>query len=99
MVNHSEDDGGKFSMTGSVDYAVIPSGVGEETDARLGCGDGELGVFRAVTTRDAVALERDGEPYFDCKAVLETQPSGDALYEVQFEDGLWMLARLTDLDF
>lgn len=55
-----------------------------------------LGYFHAVGTRDAVAQARDGWPYF----VLNRRglaPDGQALYEVQFGDGEWMLAVASDL--
>jgi len=58
-----------------------------------------LGTFHAVVTRDGEALSRDGSPYFDVNQVHESNPRpGDGvLYEVQFADGLWMLARDADL--
>ena len=55
-----------------------------------------LGHFHSVTTRDAVAQARDGWPYF----VLIRRglaPDGQALYEIQFGDGEWMLAVASDL--
>jgi hypothetical protein len=54
-----------------------------------------LGVFRAVTTRDHVALQRDGVPYYDIDYIRE-QPDGP-LYEIRFADGDWMLASIHDL--
>ncbi|MCL8251352.1 hypothetical protein AERO_08145 [Aeromicrobium fastidiosum] len=68
-----------------------------------------LGVFRSVSTRGGEAQRRDGEPYFDMNRMGE-RPStdddsfpqkmmarGGELYEVQFADGAWMLARAADL--
>lgn len=68
-----------------------------------------LGTFRAVVTRDASALERDGQPYYDINSLHETLPAdhaaciaevamrGGELVEVRFADGEWMLARGQDL--
>ena len=56
------------------------------------------GVFRAVTTRDGNAVDRDGQRFVDARPLPEAKPTGDPLYEIQFEDGVWILARLTDLD-
>lgn len=66
-----------------------------------------LGIFRAVSTRDAEALSRDGQPYFDMHRLDESLPDedrtrilmarGGELYEVQFGDGTWMLVRAEDL--
>ncbi|MCU1325400.1 MAG: hypothetical protein JWN34_770 [Bryobacterales bacterium] len=59
-----------------------------------GCGsDGNV---RAVRTRDAVAQTRDGWPYFRANP-RSTDSSGEALFEVQFGDGAWMLAVQGDL--
>jgi hypothetical protein len=55
------------------------------------------GVFRAVTTRDAAAMARDGEPYYDARLIRDEDRDGP-LYEIQFADGVWMLASLRDLD-
>ncbi len=55
-----------------------------------------LGVFHAVRTREAVALARDGWPYFAMNR-LGLAALGDALYEIQFGDGEWMLAAAGDL--
>ena len=54
-----------------------------------------LGEFRAVVTRDAEALRRHGAPFY----ALDRLPSlnGDWIAEVQFADGLWMLAAAEDL--
>ena len=61
--------------------------------------DGRLGVFRARVTRDGEALARDGEYYWAMNRVHEDhRPDGERpLYEIQFEDGMWMLVREDDL--
>jgi hypothetical protein len=58
-----------------------------------------IGTFHAHSTRDAEALIRDGWPYFAITRLEETSkpPAERDLFEIQFEDGLWMLARLDDL--
>lgn len=50
-------------------------------------------------TRDGQALARDGQPYFAINRLAEETPSpGDRdLFEIQFADGRWMLAREDDL--
>lgn len=61
--------------------------------------DNSLGTFRARVTRDAAALERDGQRYFAMNRLEERfARSGErGLYEIQFGDGVWMLAREDDL--
>ena len=55
-----------------------------------------LGTFHAVVTRDASARERDGQRYY----AINNLPEGTGIvWEVMFEDGVWMLARMEDLDF
>lgn len=58
-----------------------------------------IGTFRARVTRDAAALERDGEQYFARNRLEERhgRPDDRPLYEIQFEDGSWMLVREDDL--
>lgn len=58
-----------------------------------------IGTFRAHSTRDGMACSRDGEPYFAINRLDErAKPVGDwDLFEIQFADGVWMLARLDDL--
>lgn len=59
-----------------------------------------LGVFNAQVTRDGSALERDGDPFFAANRLPESVPSDEgALFEVEFADGVWMLARAPDLTF
>lgn len=53
--------------------------------------------FHAITTRDAVALKRDGQEIVDAVYVSD-DPRDGALYEVTFADGYVMLASLRDLD-
>jgi hypothetical protein len=55
-----------------------------------------LGVFRAVVTRDHIARTRDGCPYYAIAHVSEH--SDGPVYEIRFDDGLWMLAGGDDLD-
>lgn len=64
----------------------------------MGSSDG-IGTFRARVTHDAVALERDGQRYFAMNRLDERDGGvGERpLYEIQFSDGLWMLAREDDL--
>jgi hypothetical protein len=59
----------------------------------------EIEVFRARVTRDGEALARDGQPYFSMNRLRElNRPDWErALFEIQFADGLWMLAREDDL--
>ena len=61
--------------------------------------DGRIGVFRARVTRDGEASSRDGQPYFAMNRMAETnRAEGDRdLFEIQFADGIWMLAREDDL--
>lgn len=61
--------------------------------------DGRIGIFRARVTRDAEALARDGQPYFAMNRLAEkSQPEFErGLFEIQFRDGIWMLAREDDL--
>ena len=58
-----------------------------------------IGTFRARVTRDAAALERDGEQYFAMNRLeeLHGRPDDRPLYEIQFADGVWMLVRENDL--
>lgn len=56
-----------------------------------------LGKFRAVSTRDGEARVRDGEAFYALNK-LESQID-EAIVEIQFNDGFWMLATLTDLEF
>jgi hypothetical protein len=55
-----------------------------------------LGRFRAREVRDAEALKRDGEPFFQIHR-LRTK-DGRPLFEILFGDGLWMLANEADLE-
>ncbi|HXH78418.1 hypothetical protein [Nocardioides sp.] len=58
-----------------------------------------IGTFRARVTRDAAAVERDGEQLFAMNRLEERRgrPGDRPLYEIQFSDGVWMLAREDDL--
>ena len=55
------------------------------------------GVFRAVTTRDAAALARDGEPYWQARFIRDSERHV-AIYEIRFADGDLMLVSARDLD-
>lgn len=55
------------------------------------------GVFRAVSTRDGEAITRDGQSYF-CANLKGKNHSGEAVYEIEFADGMWMLATASDLE-
>ena len=54
---------------------------------------------QGARTRDASALERDDERYFPMNRPEEKhgRPDDRALFEIQFRDGFWMLAREDDL--
>lgn len=58
-----------------------------------------IGTFRARSTKDGEAFARDGQPYFAINRLEETaKRDGDRdLFEIQFADGIWVLARLDDL--
>ena len=53
-----------------------------------------LGWFHAVKTRDGQARERDGAPIF---LANELEAADVSVFEVQFADGLWMLAAPDDI--
>lgn len=55
-----------------------------------------LGTFRAVSTRDASAQERDGQIVYELN-LLNADARDGHLYEVRFGDGIWMLAADLDL--
>jgi len=55
-----------------------------------------VGVFHAVSTRDGEAQARDGQRFYALNP-LESQ-GGEAIVEVQFGDGVWMLATPPDLE-
>ena len=57
-----------------------------------------LGTFRAVLTRDGEGCVRDGSPFYQCNFIWTDPRDGD-IYEVLFDDGLWMLAAEADLEF
>lgn len=58
-----------------------------------------LGTFHAVVTRDGEGQRRSGQPFYRLNELSETKPvEGGRLFEVMFEDGMWMLAREQDLD-
>ena len=54
------------------------------------------GIFRAVSTRDGEAQERSGMPFYEINA-KGTDVRGQALFEIKFGDGVWMLASASDL--
>ena len=55
-----------------------------------------LGVFHAGRTRDGEAQARDGQAFYALNA-LDSQ-ADEAIVEIQFSDGTWMLATPTDLE-
>ena len=55
-----------------------------------------LGVFHAVSTRDGEAQARDGAAFYTLNR-LDSQ-ADEAIVEIQFSDGTWMLATPTDLE-
>jgi hypothetical protein len=56
-----------------------------------------LGVFHAVSTRDGVARERNGQDFFAANPKgIDSQ--GVDVYEVRFADGFWMLTTADDLE-
>jgi hypothetical protein len=55
------------------------------------------GVFRAVSTRDGEAITRDGQSYFRANFKGKDH-SGEVIYEIEFADGMWMLATDSDLE-
>ena len=55
-----------------------------------------LGVFHAVSTRDGEAQARDGQAFYALNR-LDSQ-ADEAIVEIQFGDGTWMLATPTDLE-
>ena len=57
-----------------------------------------LAMFNARVTRDGSALERDGDRFFATNRLPESVPSDEGdLFEVEFADGVWMLASTPDL--
>jgi hypothetical protein len=55
-----------------------------------------LGVFHAVSTRDGEAQARDGQAFYTLEP-LESR-GAEAMVEIQFGDGVWMLATPPDLE-
>lgn len=57
-----------------------------------------VGTFHAHSTRDGVGWERDGQPFFAHNRLEENDPEANGtLWEVEFADGVWILARTPDL--
>ncbi len=56
-----------------------------------------LGIFHAIQTQDAVAHARDGWPFFESNP-RGVDVKGNALFEIRFGDGEWMLASEADLN-
>jgi hypothetical protein len=69
----------------------------EEPREALQSWDQPIGVFRARSTRDANALERDGQNVFAMNDVPGST-AGAAIIEVLFEDGYWMLCDVEELN-
>lgn len=55
------------------------------------------GRFLSNSTRDGEARARHGHEFQAVRRLGETS-RGEPLYELQFYDGLWMLATAADLD-
>ena len=55
------------------------------------------GTFHARSTRDAVALDRDGQTFVLIHELTDATKRNPAV-EIMFEDGEWMLAAPSDLD-
>lgn len=55
-----------------------------------------VGVFHAVSTHDGEADARDGQ-FFYALNLLDTR-SAEAIVEILFGDGCWMLAAQDDLE-
>lgn len=71
---------------------------GQVRGRRLASVQGEpIGIFRAIRSRDASALERDGQAFYSARVLREERT--EVLYEVLFADGSWVIAELRDLDF
>ena len=56
-----------------------------------------LEAFRARQARDATALDREGQTFVLMNELWHLD--GSISIEIMFEDGSWMLATQTDLDF
>ncbi len=56
-----------------------------------------VGVFRAVATRDGNVLGRNGQPFYRLNHIFDDLRAGP-IYEIQFGDGVWILAATPDLD-
>lgn len=54
-----------------------------------------LGRFRAMESRDASSLERDGEIIYAANQLSGSEP----MWEVMFEDGVWLLATPGDVEW
>src|SRR4051812_42885964 len=54
------------------------------------------GTFHAVSTRDGVALLRNGQPFYEIN-VMGVDSLGAELFEILFGDGVWMLASSEDI--
>lgn len=69
----------------------------EESRAALQPESQPIGVFRARSTRDANALERDGHPVFAMNDVYS--PAGESpTIEILFADGQWLLCERQELE-
>jgi hypothetical protein len=55
-----------------------------------------LGIFHAVSSRDAEALARDGQTFYALN-LLESR-GAETIAEIQFGDGVRMLAASDDLE-
>jgi len=55
-----------------------------------------IGVFHAVSTRDSEGQARDGQAFYAIKT-LDAR-GAEAIAEILFGDGYWMLAAQNDLE-
>jgi hypothetical protein len=55
-----------------------------------------LGVFHAVSTRDGEAQARDGQGFYALNP--KDSQADEAIMEIQFSDGVWMLATSDDIE-
>lgn len=57
----------------------------------------QQGIFHAISTRDGVARERDGQSFYAANP-KGIDSKGVEVYEVEFNDGLWMLVTALDME-
>ena len=69
----------------------------EESRAALQSEGQAIGTFRALSTRDANALERDGRPVFAMNDVYSPAEESPTI-EILFADGIWLLCERRELE-